>query len=112
MQPFAIGVDLGGTNLRVAAIEATGRNLETVDRKTATARDTVLDEMTSAIRCLVSRYKSTHEFLGIGVGIPGVVDLAGGVLRSAANLPGWNDYPVAQELAQRPSLARGRRYGR
>lgn len=98
---FAIGVDLGGTNLRVAAIDATGRNLETVDRKTATERDAVLQEMTTAIRALVSRYRSTHEFLGVGVGIPGVVDLAGGILRSAANLPGWNDYPVAQELETR-----------
>jgi len=98
---FAIGVDLGGTNLRVAAIETTGRNLETVDRTTATAREIVLEDMTSAIRSLVNRYKSTHEFVGIGVGIPGVVDLAGGILRSAANLPGWKDYPVAQELESR-----------
>lgn len=98
---FAIGVDLGGTNLRVAAIEATGRNLATVDKKTASVRETVLEEMTWAIRGLVSRYESTHEFLGIGVGIPGVIDLAGGILRSAANLPGWNDCPVARELETR-----------
>jgi glucokinase len=101
MQPFAIGVDLGGTNLRVAAIDATGSKLQTVDSRTEGAREAVIEEMVSAIRDLVRCYSSTHKFVGIGVGIPGVVDLANGILRSAANLPGWSDYPVVRDLETR-----------
>jgi len=98
---FAIGVDLGGTNLRVAAIDATGSKLQTIDKRTEGPRETVIEEMTSAIRGLIRRHAATHAFLGIGVGIPGVVDLANGILRSASNLPGWNDYPVVQDLEAR-----------
>src|SRR5262249_34796414 len=98
---FAIGVDLGGTNLRVAAIDATGRKLQTIDKRTEGTRETVIEEMPSASRGLIRRHAATHAFLGIGVGIPGVVDLANGILRSASNLPGWNDYPVVQDLEAR-----------
>jgi glucokinase len=101
MQPFAIGVDLGGTNLRVAAIEATGSKLQTIDQRNDGTRESVIEEMTAAIRNLVRRYSPTHKFLGIGVGIPGVIDLADGVLRSASNLPGWDDYPVVRDLEAR-----------
>ncbi|HKF21306.1 MAG TPA: ROK family protein [Candidatus Angelobacter sp.] len=104
MQEFAIGVDLGGTNLRVAAIDATGSKLQTVDKRTEGTRESVIEEMTSAIRSLARRYSSSHKFLGIGVGIPGVVDLADGILRSASNLPGWDDYPVVRDLEARLAM--------
>jgi glucokinase len=101
MQPFAIGVDLGGTNLRVAAIEATGNKLQIIDKRTEGSREAVIEEMSSAILSLMKRHGPTSKFLGVGVGIPGVVDLAGGILRSAANLPGWDDYPVVRNLEAR-----------
>jgi glucokinase len=101
MQEFAIGVDLGATNLRIAAVAATGRKLETIEKRTAGTREPVLEEMTAAIRSLVNRYGGKHKFLGVGVGIPGVIDLAGGILRSASNLPGWDNYPVARDLETR-----------
>ena len=101
MQAFAIGVDLGGTNLRVAAIDATGSKLQAMEKRTESGREAVIEEMIAAIRGLARRYGSTHQFLGIGVGIPGVVDLAHGILRSASNLPGWDDYPVARDLEAR-----------
>ncbi len=101
MQPFAIGVDLGATNLRIAAIEATGNKLQTIDKRTEGTREAVVEEMTSAILGLMKRYGPAHKFLGVGVGIPGVIDLADGILRSAANLPGWNDYPVVRDLEAR-----------
>lgn len=101
MQPFAIGVDLGGTNLRVAAIDAAGNKLEIIDKRTEGTREAVIEEMTSAILGLIRRHGPASKFLGVGVGIPGVVDLADGILRSAANLPGWNDYPVVRDLEAR-----------
>jgi glucokinase len=103
MRSFAIGVDLGGTNLRIAAVEDSGRVLQSLSTATelARGRDFVIAEMALAVRELARQFSSTHKLQGIGVGIPGIIDLASGTLHSAANLPGWNNYPVRHELENR-----------
>ena len=101
MLSFAIGVDLGGTNLRIAAVEATGKLLETVNTTTPLKRGVAVDEICETIKALAGRYSHTHHFLGTGVGIPGIIDLETGTLHSAANLPEWKDYPVKAEIQRR-----------
>jgi glucokinase len=98
MQAFAVGVDLGATNLRIAAIDAAGRKLDTIETRTQPDRTAVIEKMTSAIRALATEYERKYRFLGVGVGVPGVIDLAQGTVHSASNLPEWNDYPLAQDL--------------
>jgi glucokinase len=103
MLSFAIGVDLGGTNLRIAAVEETGKVLELFNTATPVkrGRDFVIDEMCRAIQALVRKFSSTHRFAGTGVGIPGIIELETGTLHSAANLPDWKDYPVKAEIQER-----------
>jgi glucokinase len=103
MPDFSIGVDLGGTNLRIAAVSTDGQLLEkiTLGTKIIIGRDQVIDEMCDAIRHLSSKYKTGGKLLGAGVGIPGVIDLSSGTLRKSANLPGWEDYPVRSEIERR-----------
>jgi glucokinase len=57
MTTLAIGVDLGGTNLRIAAVDSNGKVLEriTTDTKVARGRDQVIDEMCVARRWRVGR---------------------------------------------------------
>jgi len=52
MSSFAIGVDLGGTNLRIAAVDADGKLLEKLETGTQVARgrDFVIQEMSDAIK--------------------------------------------------------------
>jgi glucokinase len=103
MRSFSIGVDLGGTNLRIAAVDETGHFLHSLCAATEVAhgRDSVLDEMSDAIRNLARQFGATHKLVGIGIGIPGIIDLATGTLHSASNLPGWENYPVKRDLESR-----------
>ena len=103
MPDFSIGVDLGGTNLRIAAISGDGQLLEkvTFGSKGGQSRDQVINQMSEAIQLLSSKYKATGKLLGAGIGIPGIVDLQTGTLRKSANLPGWEDYPVRAEIEGR-----------
>jgi glucokinase len=103
MPEFSIGVDLGGTNLRIAAVSRDGGLLEkvTLGTKVALGRDHVINEMCDAIQRLSSKYKSTGIFLGAGIGIPGIIDMQTGMLRKSANLPGFEDYPVRREIERR-----------
>jgi glucokinase len=103
MPDFSIGVDLGGTNLRIAAVSSQGQLLEkvTLGTKVALGRDHVLNEMCEAIQRLSGTYKETGKFLGAGIGVPGIIDMQTGMLRKSANLPGWEEYPVRAELERR-----------
>src|SRR5437763_4068657 len=100
---FAIGVDLGGTNMRVAAVEDTGRQLETVCASTdlPRGRDAVISEMCNLIQALSDKFSGTHSFWGAGVGVPGIIDIESGTVHAASNLPGWSDYPVKAEIQNR-----------
>ncbi|MGA8501197.1 MAG: ROK family protein [Candidatus Sulfotelmatobacter sp.] len=108
MPDFCIGVDLGGTNLRIAAVSASGELLEklTLGTKLALGRDHVIDEMCTAIQRLSSKYKATGEFLGAGIGVPGLIDMQTGMMRKAANLPGWENYPARAEIERRLGLSK------
>src|SRR5260370_17042739 len=64
-------------------------------------RDRVIDEMCSAIANLTSKHGAGGKLLGIGVGVPGIIDLKTGMLRESPNLPGWQDYPVHEEIEPR-----------
>ena len=103
MPDFSIGVDLGGTNLRIAAVTGDGRLLEkiTLGTKVIQGRDEVINEMCAAIQQLSGRYGDRGKFLGAGIGVPGIIDMATGTLRKSANLPGWEDYPVRAEIERR-----------
>ena len=96
MPDFSIGVDLGGTNLRIAAISTDGELLEkiTLGVKVALGRDHVIGEMCDAIQRLTAQYKNSGRFVGAGIGVPGIIDMETGMMRKSANLPGWSDYPV------------------
>ncbi len=100
---FAIGVDLGGTNLRIAAIDEQGRLLEKVTTGTQVklGRDAVIGEMTAAIQDVSAKFSGGSTLIGVGIGVPGIIDKRTGMLRESPNLPGWNDYPVRAEVEKR-----------
>jgi len=103
MTNYSIGVDLGGTNLRIAAVTDIGDLLEkiTLGTKVSLGRNHVINDMCDAIRGLGEKYKQTAVLSGIGIGVPGIIDLKTGMLRESPNLPGWADYPVRDEIERR-----------
>jgi glucokinase len=103
MPEYSIGVDLGGTNLRIAAVDEHGNLLEkaTLGTKVARGRDFVIDQMTDAIRRMGEKIGTSATLAGIGIGVPGIIDMETGMLRESPNLPGWSDYPVHSEIERR-----------
>ena len=103
MTTLAIGVDLGGTNLRIAAVDSNGKVLEKITTSTQVARgrDQVIDEMCVAIQEVVGKQRNAGELAGIGIGVPGIIEMQTGMLRESPNLPGWHNYPVRDEIQRR-----------
>lgn len=100
MSSFAIGVDLGGTNLRIAAVDSDGNLLEKLTTGThiSKGRDFVIGEMCDAIKAQTVKFGSRMKFEGIGIGVPGIIDKRTGMLHESPNLPGWDNYPVRDDI--------------
>jgi glucokinase len=102
MPNFSIGVDLGGTNLRIAAVDENGILLEKVTLGTGVSRGRarVIQDMCDAISRLAMRYQAKLTLLGVGVGVPGIIDRQTGIMRESPNLPGWAGASVRAEIEE------------
>lgn len=97
---FSIGVDLGGTNLRVAAYASGTEFLETVllPTRLAEGRIQVVRDMCEAIQALARRRYGERTLAGIGIGVPGPLELPQGILRNPPNFPGWDGFQLRAEI--------------
>ena len=103
MASYSIGVDLGGTNLRIAAVNQQGKLLEkvTLGTQVALGRDRVVNDMCAAIQQVAGKHRDSGALLGIGIGVPGIIDMKTGMVHESPNLPDWADYPARNEIEKR-----------
>ncbi len=100
---YSIGFDLGGTKMMACLFDD---KFKVLARRRRSAKgqdgpDNGLERMMEAIQGVLDEAKVQPEQLSaIGVGCPGVVNLANGMLRHAPNL-GWTDVPVGQVIRSR-----------
>ena len=99
---FSIGLDLGGTNLRAAAVTREGKLLDSVSGKTAysAGREAIVSDMVEAIVTLRDRW-GAERLAGIGVAVPGFILLKEGVIRNSNNLASLENFPIRDELGRR-----------
>lgn len=91
-----IGIDIGGTTIKMALFDAAGTMLDKWQIPTNTDADGmhIPDEMVASIKQrLAEKELDSSELLGIGIGVPGPVDDS--VVKRAVNL-GWADFPLKQ----------------
>ncbi|HET6558196.1 MAG TPA: ROK family protein [Prolixibacteraceae bacterium] len=92
-----IGVDLGGTNITAVLIE----NEVIVSQYTCPTpwdqeNEMVVDAMAEAIMKVFD-----SEIKGIGIGVPGLVDLQNNTVLDVVNIPSWDVVPLKQLLEER-----------
>ncbi len=104
MAEFSIGVDLGGTNLRAAAIDRDGNVLRKTSggTKLSAGREAVIDDIVASIVKLRDRL-GADGLLGAGIGVPGFIVIEKGLVVGSPNLPGFEDFPVRDEIERRLS---------
>ncbi|MBQ3385310.1 MAG: ROK family protein [Erysipelotrichaceae bacterium] len=91
-----IGIDLGGTNVRVAKVSADGEVLAVV-KGPSYSQDGPAKVMAN-LKNLIRKIPDWQECSGIGVGVPGPVDAVTRTMVLSTNLPGFTGYPMAAEL--------------
>lgn len=99
MADLYLGVDLGGTNIKVALVDAEGNilNESSVPTNLPRQAEAVCDDIAALCTALADGVR-VH---GIGVGCPGTVD--GGVVRYSNNL-NWHDFAMADYLQGKTGL--------
>lgn len=102
MPQYAIGVDLGGTNLRAAAFSRDGKQLDKIsgDTNLQAGKEAVLDDIANNIRVLRDRL-GARDLIGVGVGVPGFIRMEEGIIANSNNLPDLEGTPVRDEIERR-----------
>jgi predicted NBD/HSP70 family sugar kinase len=106
MSDHVLGADLGGSQVRVALCDHSGRTV--ADTAAPTSRGdahAVVAQLADLSRQLaVTADVGWSRIAGMAVGVPGVVQVDGAELRLAPNLPLFADIDVAAALAERMGL--------
>jgi glucokinase len=103
----AVGIDLGGTNLKVAAVSEDGRALASRITRTDASRgpDAIIADMVDLVDAVLAEAgRLRSDCAGVGVGSPGPLSPTSGRIIRCANLPGWDDVPLRARLADRLKL--------
>lgn len=97
-ETWAIGVDLGGTKVEVARVDASGRIHQRLKQPTDVTGgpDGIIADIAGMVRQL-GEPGSPSAPAGVGVGVAGQITAAGGVVRFAPNL-NWREVPLQDEL--------------
>jgi glucokinase len=92
-----IAADVGGTQIRTALFQAGSRDVEPLERlRIATrSKEAAFDALTTAIQEV---WPHDGTVRGIGVAVPGPIDPQTGVLSFAANIAGWENFPLKERL--------------
>lgn len=93
---YAIGIDLGGTNLRAALISREGDIIKKIKEPSSG------DVLESLYRVVESVY--TDDVAGIGIGVAGLVDRKGGAVITSPNLPAVEGVSFVEAMHTRFSL--------
>ncbi|MDX2153561.1 MAG: ROK family protein [Bryobacteraceae bacterium] len=102
MAQYSIGVDLGGTNLRAAAISQDGTLIEKISGATnlSEGRDAVIGDIVESINALRERHKE-DRLAGVGIGVPGFIEIEKGYIVGSNNLPEFENFPVRDDIEEK-----------
>ena len=95
-RPIVIGIDIGGTAIKLGRFDHTGQGLQFLT--IATPQPATPDAILNAIVTVMSTIDPKQQAISIGIGTPGPTDVTGRIARLAINLPGWVNVPVADRI--------------
>jgi glucokinase len=100
MESIALAADLGGTNLRVAAVDRSGKILDR--RRVLTPQDGGSSSIVEAIALVAAECLDVAgPALGFAIAAPGPLDIENGKIIKSPNLPELNGLSITKEIEKR-----------
>ena len=103
---IAIGIDIGGTSIKGAAINERGKvgNTFSLPVEKGEKQEVTISKLISAVNEYIKLEKlNKKDILGIGCGVPGAVDTKAGVITYSNNLQ-WYDLPIVKMMEEGTGL--------
>ncbi|MCK5580158.1 MAG: ROK family protein [Candidatus Omnitrophica bacterium] len=98
MKNFVIGIDVGGTNVGFGVINPGGRivaRTSLVTKSFVRHKTKLINAVAVCVKDLMRENKlDRKDCLGIGIGLPGLIDPQKGVVKFLPNIPGWRNVPL------------------
>jgi glucokinase len=103
-EKFALGVDLGGTNIKIGIVSENGKIVHKTDVKTEAhlGPKVVIKNIEKGINEILKNKKL--KLYGIGIGAPGIVSIKKGIVQNPPNLPGWDEIPLGSLIKKKYGL--------
>jgi glucokinase len=101
-RPCYVGVDLGGTNIKVGVVDDLGRPLawESIPTDAERGPEDGALRMGQAVKKQVAKAGlAPSDVARVGLGSPGTMDIPAGMLIRPHNLPGWFDFLIRDRVA-------------
>ncbi|MEO6459133.1 MAG: ROK family protein [Bdellovibrionota bacterium] len=95
---YAIGVDLGGTNMRAALVDEHGKIH--AQARTKTPVEEGPEATAQAMGLLVREVMGSETVLGVGIGSPGPLSRSEKMIYQSANLPGFDRFPLGKRIEE------------
>jgi len=99
MKKYRIGVDVGGTNVKLALVDMNGKIVysNTTPTRADLGYEHSIANIQTAIEELMKETNTNKDVIeAIGFGFPGQIDYQAGIVRLLPNMPGWVEIPVAK----------------
>lgn len=95
MSKCVVGIDLGGTYIKGALFDTSGKILAEgkLETEVALGQERVIQNIISLVNRLRERC-SSETLVGIGLGVPGALDFKNGRIVQSPNFPGWENVPI------------------
>ena len=100
---YNIGVDIGGTNVKIALIDSNGAIAysNSVPTRAEMGYEYTIQNIITTIKDSLKESKNDiSDIGGIGFGLPGQIDSQNGIVRLLPNIPGWVEVPLAKIISQ------------
>ena len=100
--PLFAGVDVGGTNIKIGIVDYSGRSVAETKFPTQPGKSPALAfaQARREFDTLIEQTDFRWEHVAAaGLGTPGPMDIRRGLILTPTNLPGWHNFPVAEELS-------------
>ena len=94
---MVLGVDIGGSSVKYAVVDASGNFLEKGKETTPKTKE----EFFSLIKEIQSKFAGKYTISGAGFSFPGAVDDSTGVIGGSSAIPYIHDFPIRQEMEKR-----------
>ena len=104
---FIVGIDLGGTNLRIALLNLQYRILkkQVLGTRSFSSKDKLILAIRSSLTGILEASRlQRKDILGVGLGLPGPVDAKRGLVHFLPNIPGWREVNLKSILQGRTGL--------